>query len=1050
MDTSSLAMKIVIIHLSDIHLTSDNKNNIIIQRKQNIVETSLEPIFNINADIIFLVVSGDIAFSGRTEEYEIATDFLGYIKKELEEKAQKKVIPIFIPGNHDCNFTFHDQTRTLLLENIWKSDNVNELTLEEKTLDNCLTVQKEFDSFIENIQMEKVTNYGELYNDKLLSITEFKYGKFNIIFKCFNSSWDSLKKEAPGRKIFPIKNYELNLPNYVADLVIGIMHHPYNWFNHINSQRLKEIIENKVDLLLTGHEHIPGISTKTDIDKNVTDFVEGAVLQDTDNKNKSGFNILIFDLEKTEKKQYQYDWNGKNYSIYKSSEWEAYKRNKNLQKKEVKISPEFRNFLNDPGVQINHPYKRNVDLDDIFVFPDVSPLNIDVFNKDEKENDPISSKRLLEFEKFKNKISILGDEGSGKTTLCKIMIQKFLEIDLVPIYIDGQDIKSPTLDKFISILDDKYKWQYNPENFVKIKSIPQNKHILIIDNFDKTKLNPTSLVKLINGIAEKFPNIIITRENFYNIEEMLSESELDTTIINQFSEFGLLEFGHLLRMKLIEKWTSLGREHSIDPSVLISQCEKIIHAIDTIVGKNFIPTYPIFLISILHILEAKEQQDVGESAYGYYYQYLITSSLSKNVARKDLGKYLDYLSELAYCMFKTDSLYISYEALEEFHDYFCKEYAKSYLNFSDTIEKLIKSNTLCRENSDFKFRYKYIYYYSVAKYLSKNFSNSNELKELIITMCNKLHVEEYANIVMFLIHHSDDPFVLNKIYEVAANLFKKFEPLNMDNDITSINTLIRDLPKKALEEKNVAKFRDDYYREKDKIETRFQNKTNENIKDNNDEQTEIGAEINSAFKTIEIIGQILKNHSLRAHELEILTSEVYLIGFRFLKAFVTMIGVNEEILTKKAESYLEGKEQIDRVTLVSKLKQFFYMFYKFVFFGIIKKLSLSLGHEDLKDTFKAIESEYNTTCVKLVNLSIKLDHYDQVHITGMPISDIRQLAKMLENNKLGFDLLRELVFRHIYMFNTKYQDKQKIADIFKIPVKTQRTIYEKSTQKKLK
>jgi len=74
---------------------------------------------------------------------------------------------------------------------------------------------------------------------------------------------------------------------------------------------------------------------------------------------------------------------------------------------------------------------------------------------------------------------------------------------------------------------------------------------------------------------------------------------------------------------------------------------------------------------------------------------------------------------------------------------------------------------------------------------------------------------------------------------------------------------------------------------------------------------------------------------------------------------------------------------------VSELKQLFYNFYKFIFFGIIKKLSSSIGHEDLKDTFKTVETEYKNIFVRLVNLSIKLDHYEYVHTEGMPISEIR-------------------------------------------------------------
>ena len=58
----------------------------------------------------------------------------------------------------------------------------------------------------------------------------------------------------------------------------------------------------------------------------------------------------------------------------------------------VKLRDNFEIFLNDPGIQLNHPSKENILLEDIFIFPD---LRIDTQKL-------ISSKDLLNIEKSGN------------------------------------------------------------------------------------------------------------------------------------------------------------------------------------------------------------------------------------------------------------------------------------------------------------------------------------------------------------------------------------------------------------------------------------------------------------------------------------------------------------------------------------------------------------------------------------------------------------------------------------------------------------------------
>jgi len=99
---------------------------------------------------------------------------------------------------------------------------------------------------------------------------------------------------------------------------------------------------------------------------------------------------------------------------------------------------------------------------------------------------------------------------------------------------------------------------------------------------------------------------------------------------------------------LIDKWNTLGQEDEIDDKRLLRMRDNSEKIVDTIIGKNYVPSYPLFLLTILQSIEIGRPHDLEYSTYGYYYQFLITQSLSKIPLKHDeYDPYFNYLSELA-------------------------------------------------------------------------------------------------------------------------------------------------------------------------------------------------------------------------------------------------------------------------------------------------------------------------------------------------------------------------------------------------------------------
>lgn len=94
-------MKNLFLVLSDIHMREDQ----FIDKKytDNIgnVLNSIE-----NVDNACVIVAGDLAFSGKKNEYRKVGNLFGLVSNQLKRKLRKEdLIPYYIvPGNHDINF----------------------------------------------------------------------------------------------------------------------------------------------------------------------------------------------------------------------------------------------------------------------------------------------------------------------------------------------------------------------------------------------------------------------------------------------------------------------------------------------------------------------------------------------------------------------------------------------------------------------------------------------------------------------------------------------------------------------------------------------------------------------------------------------------------------------------------------------------------------------------------------------------------------------------------------------------------------------------------
>lgn len=1031
-------MRLLIVQLSDIHIETNN-DSIFLK-----TEKLLDAIQNdtLEADEIVLLITGDTVFSGSSSEFEIGSRFLFEIKNYLEEYSKKTVRIIVISGNHDCsNLRDQNIARDTLISSLQESNaekiDDSVIKLLSSVQDNFFTFSKQFDS--EN---------SIVFSDELLTILELPISDKKVIFYNYNTAFQSILHEQPGKMVFPISKYESSLFDSVADLKISIFHHPLHWLSPNNRRTFKTHIESNSDFYFTGHEHEHTKSAISDLDDNITYYIEGDVLQESDDLNKSGFNTVIFDLNTSRFLIKNFKWNDDKYALDKGdSTWINYGRGKVTVNNPYQLKSEFKKTLNDIGAHFPHPIIGDVTLSDVFVYPKLEQLNSSEKDYTVTED----SEKVISSLKQPFRILLSGSENIGKTTLLKVIYNSLSSNGLVPVFIRGYEIKGTSLKDFQKVLLKHFQEQYQSTDAEDLLQLSKSKIVILIDDFNKVNLNVKYRANLITSLINAYDNIIISGNELMSLEDIMTDSETNEDLYSTFKMYEVMEFGHVLRSRLINKWNLLGRESVISDEERIQRLHHAEGIIKKVIGENFVPNYPFFILTILQSIELGNPTDLTASTFGYYYQYLIQKSFGNTLKSQDeITSYNNYLSELAFYFFDKRIRNLNITELEYFDSEYRKEYTISH-PLNEIIRNLEKAKIIHPyDNNFYEFKYQYIYYFFVSYYLSNNIA-TEKTKQIISALCKRLYKTEFANILMFLTHHSKDNFLLDELLKNSRDHFDELNPCKLEEDIVKINELGKELPKLVYKSRSVDEHREKINKKMDE-QVKSDSKEISDIPDLNEDITEIDiiSQLNIAFKTIEILGQILKNNYGKITNPVIfqLVEETYLLGLRTLNVFFAVIEENTDFFINQINAKIKEEEEKRGNTMseeeIRKISQnILFGGCSQISYSFIKKISEAVGTKSLRIAYEQVLSKHSFHSVKLIDFSIRLDHFGT-----FPNAEMRKLNGDFKTAPLPLQVMRRLVMNYLYLFPTTEVTKQQILNELDISMKEQRRIEHTSKKKR--
>jgi len=389
-------MSIILLHLGDIHI-ADNANPVL-QRIDQIVAAVRSR--QVVPAACFVVMAGDVAFSGKPAQYTLAEGFVRELLSRLEQEYPGlNPNVVFVPGNHDCDLAVESDIRREGLS----EPALSRLDVKGGFIREFLQVQSSFFEFASTFGQAQANPLDRLLFRRVF-VTEQRH---TVAFSCYNTSWMSKNPEVAGTLHFP-NTIHANRHGLVADAEIALFHHPYNWLAPDNAIEFRAAIEKRFDIVITGHEHRDEHYQKVTAHSSV-EFVAGSAMYDP-RETENGFNVIELDLDPIAPQWTlnTFVWDARNfYRAVGAASPRPFSRNQALLSEGFTNNAKFNDELTDIGTGFTHS-KKHLRLSDVLVYPSLKHRKLQR-DTDGQVVSPqrIKSKELVDFVTAQPRLFIL-------------------------------------------------------------------------------------------------------------------------------------------------------------------------------------------------------------------------------------------------------------------------------------------------------------------------------------------------------------------------------------------------------------------------------------------------------------------------------------------------------------------------------------------------------------------------------------------------------------------------------------------------------------------
>ena len=993
-------MAVLILHLSDIHIRNESDPILLHARQVAACTFSALP----SVSHAFIVVSGDIAFSGLKEQYDLASLFFSEIRNHIESEKAIPISFVVVPGNHDCDFNLDNRMRQLAIKDLLESATP---IVDDSVISQCTSVQRNYFDHADALHGSNAADIDRLWDTRVFEVE----GK-QLAFDCLNIAWVSKKHEDQGGLYFPYDRYS-DKGKDGASVRILVMHHPLNWFGQAAYRPFRTFIRKLANIVMTGHEHLGNVGENIDAESGHSAYVEGCVLQGETDLAASSFNVININLDDGTFRSVQYAWSKDIYLATEEGSWSDYRELPIKKRSTFEVTQEFRATLDDPGAPFLQSSSPRLALSDIYVFPDVSEMSPEA-----DKRTILSSSIFRDPAKTVCGVLIQAEEKMGCTSLLYRIFDEYHNRGFVPLYVHGKDLKKRTVKEIDSLIQLAIKNQYGSGAIARFEQVEATKKILLLDDFDESPLK-AELVRasVLEGLRIRFGHIVVTVSELFEAKEMLEGTESE--ILRKFKHYRLLPMGYALRTKLIRKWfeVAVGSVGATSEGELIGKWDEAEKLVEAVLHRNIIPSAPLFLLTLLLSVGAGRSGDFKESALGFYYQYLITEGFtSAGVPISKLSEPFEFSTQLAWFFHGKKTHELTESNLREFNDFYSAKYRPG--DFQQRIDLLVKANILVKRGDYYFFRYPYTYFFLKGRYISQKLTEPS-IRGYITKCCTHLYVRENANTILFLAHFTTDEFVIDAIVSALHRLFDSDAPVTFSGDTAEIALLIENAPKLEYTGEKPEEHRKRISEMRDRHDDGSDGLLDEEEDENN---LSVLAQLTVLYKTLEILGQVLKSQFARIErprKVELI-GEIFSGPLRALHSFYAYTMKNPDYLVAEIDAALLKRGNLkDEDTRQRVARRVVAHFVQAMSFSFLQKASAAVSGDVLRiDVQDAIKAN-GTLAFRLIENGLILDSP-----APLPKAPLKKLIEDAKGDAVALRIIFFQVIHHLYMFKTSEADMQ--------------------------
>ncbi|QSX77979.1 STAND family AAA ATPase [Agrilutibacter solisilvae] len=363
---------------------------------------------------------------------------------------------------------------------------------------------------------------------------------------------------------------------------------------------------------------------------------------------------------------------------------------------------------------------------------------------------------------------------------------------------------------------------------------------------------------------------------------------------------------------------------------------------------------------------------------------------------------------------------------EAFHVEHCQRY-NLRLPMGSLQAQLVEADILEDRGGRVRFKYPYHYYYFLARSISQR--SWGELEPRVDLLVRSIHTERSANVLLFLAHLKRDPRVAEKIIDSATQMFRdlpeadlfevspvldKFKPMEI-RQILVEGAREFQLEQRALDEK-------DHEAASQEIEKVAEARLRSRIDD--------AVLMNAAFKTLQVLGQVLRNHAgeIERDDKHAMADTCVGLGLRVLSFLYRMVGSHgEEMLKFRGLQIKAERGSMNDSELAEELESYLPSMMSSLTVGTLIKIANAIGSEELSPTLDDVLRGVNTR--KLLRLIAHLEHFSDFPKKELLDfeEDALQRGPVLPNS-----VLRRFLIRRFYLFPVREELKRAVLDRFKI------------------